>query len=577
MATGKLPFISRRSTVYGTNAIVSSSQPLATQAGIEILKKGGNAADAAIAVAAALNVTEPGSTGIGGDAFCLFYDAKSRTVKGLNGSGRTPASLDLNYIREKAKISGESLPTDSIHAITVPGAAAAWVDTIENFGSGNLDLSTILAPAIDLADNGFPVSHISANGWKAEAKNLAAMNSKQVKNVWLIDNVRAPEEGEIMTIPTLAETFRVLAAEGKKGFYDGRIGNAIVEAVQSRGGLLTLEDLAQHTSELLEPISLDYHDWTVWEIPPNGQGITALLALGIIEALEETGRIDFSTIEHNSAEYIHIITEVTRIAFADTRYYVADPQTQPVPTEALLNKEYLRERSKLVDLKKRNDDIQKGYPDEVGNTVYFSVVDQEGNACSFINSTFRHFGSHIIADNTGIILHNRGCNFVLIEDHPNCIAPSKRPYHTIIPSMITRKTDDGHDLEACFGVMGAYMQPQGQVQVILNMKHYLSNPQHALDLPRLCVAPPRKDPNVPANAYAFTRVNDSVVYLEDGISPDVVEKLESMGHVCHWVHSHSRALFGRGQIICSKKDKRTDRRVLCAGSDPRGDGCAIGW
>ncbi|KAI8078984.1 gamma-glutamyltranspeptidase [Gilbertella persicaria] len=563
-----LPFISRRSTVYGTHAIVSSSQPLATQAGIEILKKGGNAADAAVAVAAALNVTEPGSTGIGGDAFCLFYDAKSCTVKGLNGSGRTPASLTLSHLREKEGVSGYVLPSDSIHAVTVPGAAAAWVDTVEHFGSGKLDLSSILAPAIELAEHGFPVSHISANGWKAEAKKLLETNPNQEKNEWLIDNKRAPEEGEIMSIPTLAETFRTLGAEGKKGFYQGRIGHSIIDAVQSRGGLMTLDDLAQHTSELLEPISFDYHDWTVWEIPPNGQGITALLALGIIEALEEAGRIDFSKIEHNSAEYIHIVSEALRIAFADTRYYVADPQVQPVPTEALLSKEYLRERAKLFDPSKRNEHIIKGYPEENGNTVYLSIVDQEGNACSFINSTFMHFGSHIIADNTGVVLHNRGCNFVLIEDHPNCIAPSKRPYHTIIPSMITRKTDHGHDLEACFGVMGAFMQPQGQVQVVLNMKHYLSNPQHALDLPRLCIAPPKNNPRMTANAYSFT---------EDGITKETIQGLEAKGHTCYTLHNHARAMFGRGQIIRSKVDKRTGHRVLAAGSDPRGDGCATGW
>ncbi|KAG1469931.1 hypothetical protein G6F56_002975 [Rhizopus delemar] len=342
-------------------------------------------------------------------------------------------------------------------------------------------------------------------------------------------------------------------------------GEAIVEAVQSRGGVMDLKDLAHHTSELLEPISLDYHDWTVWEIPPNGQGITALIALGIIEALEEEGLVDFKILNHNSAEYIHIISEALRIAFADTRYYVSDPQ------------EYLKKRAKLVDLKHRNNDIEKGYPEPMGNTVYFSVVDEQGNACSFINSLFMHFGSHIIAKNTGVVLHNRGGNFVLIDGHPNCLGPSKRPYHTIIPSMITRKTDNGHDLEACFGVMGAYMQPQGQLQVILNMKHYLSNPQHALDLPRICVAPPKKNDNISANGYTFTDVSKSTLYLEDGITDEILKELENMGHVCYRLSSYSRFMFGRGQIIRSKTDERTGRKVLAAGSDPRGDGHAIGW
>ncbi|KAI8968706.1 putative gamma-glutamyltransferase ywrD-like protein [Pilobolus umbonatus] len=568
-----LPFISRRSTVYGTHAMVSSSQPLATQAGIDILRKGGNAADAAVAVAAALNVTEPGSTGIGGDAFCLFYDAKTKKVKGLNGSGRTPAALTMDFIRNKAHLTGSALPSFNVHAITVPGAAAAWVDTVNEFGSGRLDLKTILAPAIDLAEKGFPVSHLSSAGWKREASQLIEMNPNEPIE-WLIDNQRGPNEGEIMVIPSIAETFRLLAAHGKKGFYEGKIGQSIIKTIQSRGGVMTMEDLAHHTSEFIQPISINYHDWTVWEIPPNGQGITTLMALGIIEALEEQGRIDFKKIEHNSAEYIHIVTEALRIAFADTRSYVTDPQVEHCPTEQLLSKKYLKERSKLFKSEKRNDDIKKGYPEECGNTVYFSVIDEEGNACSFINSTFMHFGSHIIVEGTGIVLHNRGCNFLLQEDHPNCLGPKKRPYHTIIPSMITHQPTD--ELVACFGVMGAFMQPQGQVQVILNMKHYDSNPQHVLDLPRLCIAPCKKGTGS-VSAYNFTQVNQSILYLEEGISEEIIQKLESKGHQCYRVCNYERSLFGKGQIIRSWVDNRFHSRVLAAGSDPRGDGHAVGW
>ncbi|KAI7897460.1 gamma-glutamyltranspeptidase [Cokeromyces recurvatus] len=577
-----LPFISRRSTVYGTHAMVASSQPLATQAGIDILKKGGNAADAAVAIAAVLNVTEPGSTGIGGDAFCLFFDAKTGTVKGLNGSGSTPAALTLDYLRHHENIIGASLATHSIHAITVPGAAAAWVDTIEHFGSGKLDLTTLLTPAIDLAENGFPVSHISAHSWEKETDNLKAVNKN---NEWLIDNIRAPKEGEMMTIPTLAKTFRKLATEGKKGFYQGEIGDRILKALQERGSLMTAEDLAQHTSELIEPISIDYHDWTVWEIPPNGQGITTLMALGIIEQLEELGLIDFSRIPQGSADHLHIVTEALRIAFADTRCWLGDPDKVQVPTKELLSKEYLRKRAtELFNIKERNAKIERGDV-LAGNTVYFSVVDEEGNACSFINSLFMHFGSHVAVEDTGIVLHNRGCNFVLIEDHPNCLGPHKRPYHTIIPSMITC----GDRLEACFGVMGAFMQPQGQVQVILNLKHYANNPQHALDLPRLCVAPPPLPPtttkenddddddDISSNAYHFTKVTDSVIYLEDGISEECQRELETRGHTCYRLYHHDRAMFGRGQIIKVNLDPRTGHRVLAAGSDPRGDGCAFGW
>ncbi|KAI9248265.1 gamma-glutamyltranspeptidase [Phascolomyces articulosus] len=576
MTLDSFPFISRRSAVYGTHGMVASAQPLATQAGLDILKKGGNAADAAVAVAAALNVTEPASTGIGGDAFCLYYDSKTRNVRGLNGSGRTPAALTIEYLREKAQIEGSSLPNFSIHAATVPGAAAAWVDTVEHFGSGKVDMATVLQPAIDLAEGGFPVSQISAYQWDEDEKLLKEINN--TKENMLLDGERAPLEGEIMQLPNLAKTFKTVAAQGKDGFYKGRIADAIIDAVKSRGGLMTHEDLASHTSEFVDPISLDYHDWTVWEIPPNGQGITALIALGIIRALEEERGLDLSKFEHNSAEYLHVIIEALRLAFADTRYYVTDPQVLPVPTEKLLSKEYLSERAKLIDLKKRNEKVEKGYPDKTSNTVYFSVVDGEGNACSFINSNFMHFGTHIVPENCGFTLHNRGCNFVLIEGHPNCIGPSKRPYHTIIPSMITRKTPAGdHDLEACFGVMGAFMQPQGQVQVIMNMLHYLANPQHALDLPRICIAPPKPDDTLSANAYSFTDVSSSVVYIEDGIKPEIIEQLEAKGHTCYTITGHGRAMFGRGQIIRAKKDDRTGKFILSAGSDPRADGQAAGW
>ncbi|KAL0090827.1 gamma-glutamyltranspeptidase [Phycomyces blakesleeanus] len=575
-----LPFISRRSTVYGTHAMVASTQPLATQAGIDILKRGGNAADAAVAVAAALNVTEPGSTGIGGDAFCLYYDAKSKTVRGLNGSGRTPAALTLEHLRNIDKIKQRVLPSNSAHAVTVPGAAAAWVDTVKTFGSGNVDLKDVLTPAIDLAENGYPVSEISAYGWKAEQDQLKELNPNSSIE-YLIDG-KAPTEGQVIALPELARTFKELASHGHDGFYKGRIAESIVAAIQSRGGLMTLEDLKAHHSELIEPISLEYHDWTVWEIPPNGQGITALIALGIIQALEtgddENPGIDLASMDHNSAEYLHIIVEALRLAFADTRNYVTDPQVTRVPTKELLSKAYLSKRAKCVDREKRNNTIQKGFPEEAGNTVYLSVVDEEGNACSFINSTYMHFGSHIIAENTGVVLHNRGCNFVLVEGHPNAIGPSKRPYHTIIPSMITRKTTKGtHELEACFGVMGAFMQPQGQLQVILNMMHQKHNPQHALDLPRICVSPPKQSDNPLGKDDPFTDLTYSAVYVEDGVSEEAIKGLEAKGHLCYRLKAHARSMFGRGQIIRVKQDERTGKRVLAAGSDPRGDGHAIGW
>ncbi|ORZ03464.1 nucleophile aminohydrolase [Syncephalastrum racemosum] len=573
-ATDALPFISRRSVVYGTNGMVSSSQPLATAAGVEILRKGGNAADAAVAVAAALNVTEPMSTGIGGDAFCLFYNAKDKKVHGLNGSGRSPAALTLDVVRKDEN--GVELTPNSVHSVTVPGAAASWVDTVEYFGSGKIDLNTILQPAIDMAENGFPVSHISADLWKEAAKDLLECNPGKKDIDLLLEGKYAPAEGDIISYPNLAQTFRQLAAEGKDGFYKGRIAESIVNAVQSRGGTLTLEDMANHCSEIVEPISVDYHDWTVWEIPPNGSGLTALIALGILQELEKQHNIDFTKVEHNSPEYLHIIIEAVRLAYADGRHYVSDPNVVPVPTKGLLSKEYLAERAKLINLDSRNNAIERGFPESNGNTVYFSVVDGEGNACSFINSLFMHFGSHIVPDNCGFALHNRGHQFVLIDGHPNCIGPNKRPYHTIIPSMITRRQKDGsHELEACFGNMGGFMQPQAHVQLVMNMMHYKFQPQHSVDMPRFCISPPPAGHSPPCPV--LTDVNDSVVYIEQGIPDETIQALEQRGHKCILLKNHERKMFGRGQIIRVKKDKLTGKRVLAAGSDPRGDGHACGW
>ncbi|KAI7849586.1 nucleophile aminohydrolase [Circinella umbellata] len=586
MSSSTLPYTSRRSVVHGVHGMVSTSQPLATQVGVDILRQGGNAADAAVAVVATLSVTEPGSTGLGGDASCLFYDSKKGTVKGINGTGRTPAALTTEYLKQHNLLEGETLPNFSIHAITVPGAVAAWADTVEHFGSGKLDLGTLLQPAIKLAENGFPVCQIASYLWKQGEQMLKQMNDH--KDNLLVDGIRSPAEGEIMQLPKLAEALRTIATEGKDGFYKGRIAGAIVDAVKTRGGLLTHKDLASHESEMVDPISFDYHDWTIWEMPPNSQGVTALMALGIIQALEEEHGLDFTKLKHNSPEYLHILIEVMRLAFADTRYYVTDPQVYlPVATKKLLSKEYLSERAKSINFKKRNNMIEKGYPDRTSDTVYFSVVDKDGNACSFMGSNCDAFGSHIVPENCGFPINNRGINFLSVEGHPNCVGPSKRPYHTMMPAMLTRKThtsvggDYKHELEACFGVMGAYAQPQAHVQVVMNLMHYLTNPQHTLDLPRICVSPP---PSFDDNPFTvnLTNLNDCIVCIEDGIEPETIKQLEAMGHTCQLFKGYDRSVFGRGQIIRSRKrhggrdiTAKPSIVVLAAGSDPRGDGQAI--
>ncbi|TPX66150.1 hypothetical protein SpCBS45565_g04647 [Spizellomyces sp. 'palustris'] len=539
-------FNSRRSVVYSRKAIVAATQPLAVQAGLGILARGGNAADAAVAVAACMNVTEPTSTGIGGDCFCLYYDAKTKSVKGLNGSGRAPAGLTLELV--KSKDLTDVIPPTHPFAVTVPGAAAGWIDTVDLFGSGKLTMSDILGPAISLADNGFPVSDVAAHLWGTSEKKLKTGSPNGGE---LLLNGKAPREGDLMRLPELAETFRQLATVGKSGFYSGRIAESLVEAVQAAGGVLTLEDLKQHTSTPTDPISIDYQGVTVHEHPPNGQGIVALLALGIIDALERKGRIkNLSHLRHNSAEYLHIVIEALRMGFADGQFYVADPDVTSVPVEGLLRKEYLEERALIFDPTKAAVDVKHGSPKHSSDTVYFSVVDEEGNACSFINSLYYSCGTGIVGKGTGVALQSRGSGFSLDPASANVVAPGKRPYHTIIPAMVTMPGT--HELLYCYGVMGGFMQPQGHVQVLLNLLHHKMSPQSALDARRICIAP----------EHGF-------VFIEEGIDDDVVEQLKYMGHNVKVLSGRERAMFGRGQII-----ERRLNKIWAGGSDPRGDGCA---
>ncbi|KAJ3196992.1 hypothetical protein HK101_006651 [Irineochytrium annulatum] len=534
--------------------MVASSEPLASGIGLNILKQGGNAADAAVAVAAALNVTEPSKTGIGGDAFCLFYNAKTKEVKGLNASGRAPAGLNLQVLRDQG-IHGEAIPPGSIHSVTVPGAASGWVDTVKMFGSGKMSLAQILHPAIELAEEGFPVAPLTAYDW---ARSETQLRTASPNGAEMLKDNRAPRCGEIMKIPTLASTFRALAADGLAGFYKGRVAQSIVELVASQGGFLTLEDLASHASTPVTPISLTYNGTRVYECPPNGQGIVALVALGLLDAMQEQGLVKpLGEMGHNSVEYLHVLIEAMRIAFADGRQFVADPEKVEVPTRGLLDRGYLAERAKVFDPTRAAVDVVAGSPAHSCDTVYFSVVDAEGNACSFINSNYQGFGTGKIPKGCGFTLQNRGCNFILKEGHPNCIAPGKRPYHTIIPAMATRDSK----LHLCFGVMGAFMQPQGHVQVLLNMEHFNADPQRALDLPRFCIA-----------------AIDGIVDLEEGINQEVVEGLVAMGHRVRVVSNFDREVFGRGQIIRVNEvaDSPTGR-VLAGGSDPRADGMAVGY
>lgn len=577
-------FASRRSVVHSTKGIVSCTQPLATAAGIDILRKGGNAADAAVAVAAAINVTEPGSTGIGGDMFCLFYDAKTKKVSAMNGSGRSGSNVTLEKIRKDLNIAdGENgqIPMDHVHAATVPGAAAGWVDCVERFGSGKLSLEEILAPAVDLAENGFPVSELSATFWAESESALrkASPNGHEMlkKDSSAKDGCRAPRAGEIMKNPTIANTFKLLAKHGKKGFYEGEVAEQLVKVVSDLGGYITLDDLKHHAdtgSEPVDPISLKYTGQGVgdstsggielWEHPPNGQGIVALMALGIIQELEKQGKISkWGLKDHNTAQHLHATIEALRIAFSDAHWFVTDPNVVKVPSAELISQPYLSERAQLFDPKKAADAPIHGSPAHLrSDTVYFCATDSEGNGISFINSNYGGFGTAIIPKGCGFTLQNRGANFNLTKGHPNELAPRKRPYHTIIPGLTTYS--DG-SLHSVYGVMGGFMQPQGHVQVLLNQEVFKLNPQAALDSPRFCIGA-----GMPS---ADGKMTDATIYLEEGIDAKVVEELRALGHNVKQLSGYGRGMFGRGQIIRRHTDDGLT--VWSGGSDLRGDGAAV--
>ncbi|KAF8585517.1 gamma-glutamyltranspeptidase [Ramaria rubella] len=559
-------FPSRRSVVYGTKGVVSSSQPLACEAGLEVLRKGGNAVDAAVATSAALNVTEPSCCGIGGDAFCLFYDAKSKTVKALNGSGHSPQKLTIDHVRSRG-VKGDTIPLTDLNSVTVPGAAAAWVDSVERFGSGKISIAEVLAPAIRLAEEGVPVSELHSYAWQ-RSEDLIKKASPDGGAMLL--NGKAPLPGQIKTFPDLAQTFRRVAEQGKDGFYKGPVAEAIVELIKSKGGLMELEDLTKHQTTFVEPIKYTYAgEVTVYECPPNGQGITALLALGILDAMESQGKIrPLLDIEHNSVEYLHVLVEALRLAFADSKYYVTDPEVEHIPVTELLSKDYLAKRAAIFDPKRANPDIRHGSPVQSSDTVYFSVTDQWGNACSFIQSNYAGFGTGAVPKGTGFTLQNRGSGFVLQEGHPNQLKGGKRPYHTIIPAMALR----GDELFLSYGVMGGFMQPQGHVQVLLNLLRGFT-PQAALDAPRFCISAGIPDSEVTSKEDSAGDIN-SEVFFEEGITPENVAKLREMGHDAHLITGLQRSLFGRGQVI-QKLTDQSGKTVWAAGSDLRADGHAV--
>ena len=528
-----------RSAARAPHAMVASSQPLASETGLEILKRGGNAVDAAIAMAAVLNVTEPNMTGIGGDAFMMVYSAKTKKLEALNASGRAPKALTRERLASRG---ATQMPMFGMEAITVPGAFDGWVTLLEKHGT--MKLADLLAPAIALAENGFPVMEKTVADWIPEVGKLAKTPASAA--TYLIEGA-APKPGDIFVQKNLARTLRTLASGGREAFYRGEIARAIVDYCQKNGGYLTMEDLAEHKSTWVEPISTTYRGYTLNEFPPNNQGLTALLLLNILEG------IDLKGMRSDPVRYYHTLIEATKIAFADRNRYIADPAFSKVPVKELLSKDYATKRRALINPDKAIDPPAYGDIKMGSDTTYFTVVDKDRNAVSFINSLFNSFGSGIVAGETGIMLHNRGAGFVLQADHPNRLEPGKRPFHTLIPAMVFK---DGK-LLMTYGVMGGDIQAQGHVQVLINLVDRGLNLQQAIDAPR------------------YRYISGRGVMLEDSLTAEIIAGLIGRGHervmppdgIMH------RALMGGGQAIMI--DPETG--ALTGASDIRKDGLAIGY
>jgi gamma-glutamyltranspeptidase/glutathione hydrolase len=548
-------FPSRRSAVLARNGMVATSQPLAAMAGLRVLMEGGNAADAAVTVAAMLNVVEPMSTGIGGDCFALVYEAGSgptggQMVTALNGSGRAPAAFTLAEAQRHGPTGGrmQTMPLTGPLSVTVPGSTGGWEALLDRFGT--MTLADCLAPAIATAESGFPVSERISAAWQRSVEKLS--QDPEAARVYL----PAPQAGEVRYQPDLARTFRAVAEGGAEAFYRGPLAEQIAACVQSQGGYLTAEDLAAHTTTWETPIRTTYRDVEVLEHPPNGQGLAALVALNIIEGIDR-GPDDLADAGgHVTDNYFdparwHHMIEAMRLGMVDAGRYVTDPAVEEVPVAGLLSKDYAAQRRSLIQPDRALEMAIPGQP-EHRDTVYLTVADSQGNAVSFINSLYHGWGSGLVVPGTGICLQNRGACFSLEPGHPNALDGSKRPYHTIIPAMALR---DGR-LWLSFGVMGGFMQPQGHLQVLVNMVDYGMDPQAALDAPR----------------FRVDHHGSLQVAIETGVPLETREALAVLGHDVQPEKMFSPG-FGGGQVIAV--DSETG--VLWGGSEPRKDGCAVGF
>jgi gamma-glutamyltranspeptidase/glutathione hydrolase len=520
------PYASRRMPVLARN-VVATSQPLAVQAGLCMLRNGGNAVDAALAAAIALTIVEPTCNGIGSDAFAILWDGKS--LHGFNGSGRSPAALTFEQFKHR-----EKMPQWGWDPVTVPGAVDTWVQLSDRFGK--LPFENLFGPAISYAEKGFLVSPLTARGWANMETRTEP--SEAFRNTFLPGG-RAPRAGELFACPGQAESLKSIARSHGESLYRGELARKIVSHARGTGGVMTETDLAGHAGEWVEPVEQAYGGICLHEIPPNGQGLTALIALGIL------AHHGIGSYPVDSPDSIHLQIEAMKIAFAEAHRHIADPDFMDVSVEELLDDTRLAEQAREIDMQQAQFPVS-ALPADHG-TVYLAAADADGMMVSFIQSNFCGFGSGIVIPGTGISLQNRGYGFVTTEGHPNCVAGGKKPYHTIIPGFVTCETKP----LMSFGVMGGHMQPQGHFQTILRIFEYGQNPQAASDAPRWHVA------------------DDFSIDLEEGMDHGVARELKARGHIVR--DSVPPGIFGGGQFILKLKDG------YCAASDHRKDGQAAGF
>lgn len=526
------PYPSRRSVVYAKNGMVATSQGLAAQAGLAMLKKGGNAVDAAVATAACLVVVEPTSNGIGGDAFALVW-MKDR-LYGLNSSGPAPLALTLNELERKGY---NEIPTDGWLPVTVPGAPAAWSSLIERFGK--LTLQEVLEPAIGYAEQGYPVSPVISRQWALGFNRFCHVKGEEF-TYWFdtfAPKGRAPVAGEVWHSISLGKTLRKIAETNGEAFYKGELAKKTELFAKKYGGYLRMQDLAEYHPDWVEPIHVNYRGYDVWEIPPNGHGLVTLMALNILKGFEFGGK--------ESTETYHKQFEAIKLAYSDGLKFIADPRKMRVSVEDLLSEDYAVERRKLIGEKALEP--VPGVPPK-GGTVYLATADKEGNMVSYIQSNYTDFGSGLVVPDTGILLQNRGCNFSLDSNHANCLEPGKKPYHTIIPGFLTK---DGKAIGP-FGVMGGFVQPQGHLQMVMNTIDFKLNPQVSLDAPR------------------WQWIKGKHFEVEHQFPEAVAQELVCRGHEI--TRPVGNITMGRGQIIW-----RDEQGVLAGGTEPRADGGIAAW